>query len=143
VSKFEPVLMTWDYYDGPRTGVAEYNGHPHFYKCIWDAEIGNYSDNFELSPIGNALLQSAIAQWKIFRAWELQFHTGKVTNDTHPGHRGNNLEYDRLEDELKTGIEKLTNLPDIFTPTFRALPKPNHLPKYVMADLEVSWLQIN
>ena len=141
MSSFEPVLMVWDYYDGPRDGVAEYNGQPYYYKCIWDERADNHSNEFELCPIGSSFLKSATAHWEIFRAWELKFRTGQAPKSTHPDYRGNNLQYDRLDDELKASIKKLTKLPGSFTATFRALPNQDDLPKNVMRNLEANWIK--
>ena len=37
---FERVLMVWDLYDGPRTGLALYNGAAHYFRCEFDSKIG-------------------------------------------------------------------------------------------------------
>lgn len=51
--QFEPVCEVDDYYDGPRTGVAEYRGVRHRFRSVvwppgenWDSE----DDRFELVP---------------------------------------------------------------------------------------------
>ena len=140
---FEPVLMIWDYYDGPRTGLAEYQGSPHYFNCPFDTDKGNYSEMFELSPVDESFLQSAQRQWKIFREWELKFHTGLAEHKTHPGYRGTDDEYDRLEDDLNSRIKKLIQLPNTFSSEFRALPNQDDLPKYVMRDLEANWRELS
>ena len=138
-SVFEPVLMIWDIYDGVRTGLAEYDGRPHYFKCLWDEPNENYSERFELSPIDATFLNAATQQWKIYREWELKFHTGMVTLETHPGHRGTNQKYDELEDEVNLAIKKLVPLKDKFIPKFRALPNQDTLPTGVLRELEVKW----
>ena len=32
---YEEVFTVMDYYDGPRKGVANFRGQPHFYDCIF------------------------------------------------------------------------------------------------------------
>lgn len=51
--QFEPVHAVEDYYDGPRTGVAEYHGVRYKFRSVawpggenWDSD----DDRFELSP---------------------------------------------------------------------------------------------
>ena len=136
---FEPVLMVWDYYDGPRTGLAHLNGKPHYFKCLWSELDNNYSDKFELSPIDNSFLAIATSNWKHFRKWEVKFHSGLVTVETHPGNRGLNLDYDKRESELEEKIKTLTKIPDSYIPNFRPLPRKEKLPVGVMRDLEATW----
>jgi hypothetical protein len=33
---FEKVYTMTDYYDGPRRGIADFDGRPHFYDSEWD-----------------------------------------------------------------------------------------------------------
>ena len=33
---FEEVFTVTEYYDGPRQGIANFTGKPHFYDCIFD-----------------------------------------------------------------------------------------------------------
>jgi hypothetical protein len=33
---FEAVHAVWDYFDGPRTGLADYRGRPHYFVCKFD-----------------------------------------------------------------------------------------------------------
>lgn len=136
---YEPVLMIWDIYDGPRTGLAEHGECPHYFKCLWDEPNDNYSKRFELSPIDASFLKAATQQWKIYREWELKFHTGLVSLETHPGHRGVNQKYDDLDDELKSGIKKLLPLENKFSPEFRALANQDALPTGVLRELEAKW----
>ena len=136
---FEPVLMIWDIYDGPRTGLAEYKGQPHYFDCLWHDPNDDYSEKFALSPVDESFLQSAKTQWKIYREWELKFHSGVVPLETHPGHRGVNAEYDRLEDDLKSRLKTLRKLPKMFVPRFRPLPDQDDFPVGVLKNLEAHW----
>lgn len=141
--EFEPVLMVWDYYDGPRTGVAEYHGREHYFKCVWDQANNNYSNSFNLSPIETSFLKLAKRHWAIWREWEVRFHSGQAPQETHPGNRGMNPEYDDLEDQLEDIIKNLTRLPRMFNADFRAIPNQDDLPKYVMRNLEARWTVID
>ena len=138
---FEPVLMIWDYYDGPRTGLTQFNGRPHYFKCLWDEFKNNYSENYELSPIDASFLNASSKNWEYYRKWELNFHNGLVSVETHPENRGLNLEYDKLEDYLKERVATIKSLPVTYTPEFRPLPKKEHLPVGVLRELEAYWEQ--
>ena len=43
---FERVHTMTDYYDGPRQGVADYQGHPHAYHCEWSEDDDSYADTY-------------------------------------------------------------------------------------------------
>jgi hypothetical protein len=52
-NEFEAVHSVDEYYDGPRTGIADYHGRPHVYRSVyldhveWNAD----EDRFELAPV--------------------------------------------------------------------------------------------
>jgi hypothetical protein len=50
---FEPVHVVDEYYDGPRTGSAEYRGQLHTFRSLtWEAEVWDPDeDRFELTPV--------------------------------------------------------------------------------------------
>ena len=54
-----------DYFDGPRGGIADYQGRPHLYESIFDDDAGEYSDIFRLSPIPEDLFELALEDWQI------------------------------------------------------------------------------
>jgi len=39
MSGSEQVLTVGYYWDGPKTGVAKFNGEPHAYECIFDDRL--------------------------------------------------------------------------------------------------------
>jgi len=136
----ERVLMVWDIYDGVRSGVALYRGEPHYFDCEFDREIGDYTDVFRLWPIGANLLQLAIEQWQIYRAWERRFHSGELTVETHPGHRGQNARYDEIKDHIEAFLESLGEPAHRVTAKFEAREGQPELPHGCLSEMEVAWL---
>lgn len=71
-SPFEDVYTVDDWYDGPRSGFAEYRGAPHHYRSLyldhdsWDAD----EDRFELVPVSSAVLAAALEASAIFARWD-------------------------------------------------------------------------
>jgi hypothetical protein len=66
--EFEVVHSVDDYYDGPRTGVADFGGSPHRFRCLGWASPGGpdepwdpHEDRFELVPVG-AVVAVAVAR---------------------------------------------------------------------------------
>ena len=89
-----------DYYDGPRGGVADFRGTPHVYHSLWADIDHDRSDVFELAPIDDSTLALAIAAWEIWRRWEVAFHRGETTLDTHPALPPERSEHERLSAAL-------------------------------------------
>lgn len=81
---YELVFTVDEYYDGPRTGVANFRGEPHFYDCIFDEKRSDYSNLFQLTPIDQKTFELALAAWRIWRKWEIAYHKKKVKWESHP-----------------------------------------------------------
>ena len=65
MADFESVYTMTDYYDGPREGVASFQGKPHIYVSVFDDEQGQYSSVFELRSVDDSTLQLALEDWEI------------------------------------------------------------------------------
>jgi hypothetical protein len=82
--KHQKVHTVVDFYDGPRRGIADYNGTPHEYQCVWDDETGNWSDVFLLRPIGREIFDLAMEDWAIWQRWDKAIERGETSLDIHP-----------------------------------------------------------
>ena len=101
---FEILYTTTDYYDGPRRGVTDFNGKPHFYESCW-ADIDGEDDVFLLTPIFPGTLALALEAWAIWLRWSAAFRAGLTTLETHPAlpeDRTRHAELDRLLKSLLT-----------------------------------------
>lgn len=139
--RFERVRAVWDYYDGPRKGVAEFNGVPHYFECIFDESVDDRSNLFRLFPVGEEFLQCSARSWAIFKSWEARFHRGVVSVESHPGHSKLDAEYNRLTAWLSTEVKSLKALPAKYAPIFRSLPDQEGLTPGVLRDLEAAWVE--
>jgi hypothetical protein len=139
---FEPVHTVWNYFDGPRTGLADFYGRPHHFVCNFDTGADNYSDVFTLAPVDNDTFALALREWAIWREWETAFHAGAVTQDSHPGFQGNNPKYDAIKAELHKRLANALPLPHPLRATFRAISGNETMPKAMMRPLEVSWQDV-
>ena len=83
-SGHEYVFTVTDYYDGPRKGVANLGGAPHFYECILDETKNDYTEVFYLTPLDSQSRQLATEDWEIWRRWESAFHKSDADIGTHP-----------------------------------------------------------
>ena len=69
---FQTVYTVEDYYDGPRSGIADFDGRPHFYRSVYlDTPQWNPDeDRFELSPVTPEVLAAACESSAIFKRWD-------------------------------------------------------------------------
>jgi hypothetical protein len=81
---YERVHTMTDYYDGPRKGIADFEGRPHFYESEWDDRTAEYAITFRLTLVDPHLFELALESWSIWRRWETAFHQGRATQSTHP-----------------------------------------------------------
>jgi hypothetical protein len=79
----ETVYTMTDWYDGPRRGVACYQGKPHLYESCW-SDIETEYDVFLLCEISGETLILAIEDWEIWQRWSSAFARGETTRETHP-----------------------------------------------------------
>jgi hypothetical protein len=136
---FERVYAVWDYYEGPRSGIADYGGAPHHFLNDFDEDNDDYMDTFTLRPIDDATLQLILRQRDIWRDWELAFHCGQRDKSSHPALPGQDETYAQLGIEIKTEIETNTAVPVIATAIFRSQANQRELPKGMLPELEVEW----
>jgi hypothetical protein len=137
--KYERVYAVWDYYDGVRTGIADFNGVPHYLASQFDEGADDYSDNFKLYPVDAEFMERAMQNWAIWQAWEHQFHSGEAKLETHPGNGGINLEYDELKSWLNRKVGQLQALPTLYRAKFRVLSGQEAMPKGMLREIEVAW----
>jgi hypothetical protein len=139
--RYEPVYAVWDYYDGVRTGIADFDGTPHYFASIFDEDADEYSDAFWLYPVGPEFMQHAMRYSAIFRAWEVKFYNGSAALETHPGHGGIDAEYDRLRIWIDNAIKQLTALPVPCKADFQTRQGQEALAPGMLRDLVVAWSQ--
>ena len=117
---FERVFTVDDYYDGPRAGIASYQGRPHHYLCEWDEARDDYSDTFRLTPIDEETFSLAMEQWSIWEQWESAFRRGEVAQSTHPALPGSNRRYAELQRTIEALLASRPTLSDRKRGTFRS-----------------------
>jgi hypothetical protein len=135
----EQVHAVWGYWDGIRSGVADFDGKPVYFEQEWSEETDDYSASFRLKPVSPTVLADVLEQSQIFRTWELRFHNGEVEQDTHPGLLGQSTRYAELESKLKDHLAKLDALAVRVGGKFLALPNQEHLPAGAMRQVRVEW----
>jgi hypothetical protein len=80
---FERVYTMTDWYDGPRSGVANFEGKPHEYSCPFDHWLPGLGDLYELRPIDAATFRLVLEDWEIYVRWEAARAAGEVPAEPH------------------------------------------------------------
>jgi hypothetical protein len=89
-----------DYFDGQRRGIANYHGKPHLYESRWSDIDTDQEDTFLLMPITAETFELALEDWAIWRRWEIAFHEGRTSVDTHPALPEDRTRHDEISQEL-------------------------------------------
>ena len=105
MSGSEQVLTVGYYWDGPKTGVAKFNGEPHAYECIFDDRLDEWSSFYFLYTIDPATLQLVMEKWQIWLRWEEAHHTGQTTISTHPALPADRPRFMELKGILNSKLE--------------------------------------
>lgn len=135
---FERVYTVTDYYDGPRRGIADFNGTPHLFVSEFENETQEFG-MYRLSPVTDEVLELALEDWTIWRRWETAFHQGLTTTETHPAlpeGRSRSLELEQL---LQTALVPDENA----TREVNAVFKPRIDPDWNQLGarpLQVNWI---
>lgn len=96
----ERVYTMTDFYDGPRGGIADFEGRPHLYESEWDDLADNYASTFRLSPVTPEVLALALEDWAIWERWLAAFNAGETTQDTHPALPADRARHEELQRAL-------------------------------------------
>ena len=135
---YEIVFTVTYYYDGPRTGVANFLGRPHYYESIFEDLKQGYSDIYLLTPLTDPIFSAALEDWEIFRRWEAAFHRGETDRSSHPALPVDRSRHEQLEQILRNALKTDPERCIRKVGQFEALGSPE-LPNGVMRPLQVKW----
>jgi len=138
---FEPVHTMTDYYDGPRRGIADYRGRPHLYESRWSDTDTDQEDTFLLMPISAETFELALEDWAIWRRWEIAFHEGRTSVDTHPALPEDRTRYDEIKQELNRRLVMDESQAICAKATFQAIEQVKSEPGW--KPLIVEWREVS
>ncbi|MEQ9459994.1 MAG: hypothetical protein RIG82_03445, partial [Phycisphaeraceae bacterium] len=98
-----------EYYDGPRRGIADFNGKPHFFESDFRDVDDGERDTFNLYPLSVELFLLAMEDWAIWLRWHDAYSTGTATIESHPALPEDRERHDELERLLRW--DKLVQTP--------------------------------
>ncbi|ANB07122.1 hypothetical protein SAM40697_3164 [Streptomyces ambofaciens] len=91
---FERVYAELEWYDGPRVGLADINGKPHYFQ---NRDYAEGTDEYQVWPASEAAVTLEREQWAIFTRWNERRAAGEFGPESHPDHGGIDARYDELE----------------------------------------------
>jgi hypothetical protein len=98
---YERVHVDWDFWDIPRSGIADFEGRPHFFACHFDDELDDWTNRYRLSPASPEMVALAIEKDAIFRRWRAASDGGETDISTWPALPTERARYDELNAVLE------------------------------------------
>jgi hypothetical protein len=96
---YERVYQISQYEDGPIAGVADLQGHPHFFEKEFDESIDGYLESYRLSPVAPETASLAAERKRIEEPWWIAHYGGQQPDGDHrvmPADLPRFLELERL-----------------------------------------------
>jgi hypothetical protein len=108
---FERVYTIDEWHAGPRAGVANFAGAPHFYRSVSpDSEAWSPNeDRFELIPLSDELFEMMLEANALFLRWHRGPRTSGQGAPPRPGDAAERARYDSLERQIADALA--TRLP--------------------------------
>jgi len=115
------------WYDGPRSGAANFEGRPHYYRSLyldsptWDPE----EDRFELTPISADILESMLTAHRLWQRWDAARKAGALPASPADGSRvlpEDRAEYDALTRDIEASLSQYAGPRTIARGTFTYRP---------------------
>jgi len=77
-------VYSFDWYDGPRSGIATYNGRPHYFESQW-ADIDHVDEDwFKLSPVSQEVFELELEREHLWSKYATANKLGTVGAEHHP-----------------------------------------------------------
>ncbi|MFF7492831.1 hypothetical protein [Streptomyces rubiginosohelvolus] len=93
---FERVYAELEWYDGPRVGLADIGGKPHYFQNH-DYDHRDEAAEYQVWPASEAAAELEREQWAIFARWNERREASEVGPESHPDHGGVDARYDELK----------------------------------------------
>ncbi|HLJ29056.1 MAG TPA: hypothetical protein VKY85_20265 [Candidatus Angelobacter sp.] len=134
---FENVHVVHEYWDGPRTGIADYGGRPHWFENVFDQEQDDYSEVYWLTPLSDNALRLARQQVELFFRWRQAFGKGEVDLSTHSVLPEDRATYERLGNAIRLEVASNANTRFKTRGHLKRLGAP--LQPGTISDFQVKW----
>jgi hypothetical protein len=143
---YERVYTVNDFWDGPRSGFADFDGKPHVYRSLWRDDLDDWDPEecFELRPVSAEALRAALEDWEIWCRWEDAFYAGVASESTRPALPEDRKRHDELAPIVQKALENGTPRQFLAVGDFRAVspPAPGQRVPTGRLQVEVQWIPV-
>ncbi|MFN8388655.1 MAG: hypothetical protein U0136_00020 [Bdellovibrionota bacterium] len=140
-SLFEAVHTVFDWYDGPRCGIANYKGSPHLFQSELADAVDPNTDTFLLAPLDADTFALALEDRAIWRRWETAYWQGRATQDTHSALPDDRPRHAKLQELLNGRLRVEVNDAVRASAEFRICDDPSWA-GFGWRPLEVRWSEL-
>ena len=109
----------------------------HLYESRWSDIDTDQEDTFLLMPISAETFELALEDWAIWRRWEIAFHEGRTSVDTHPALPEDRTRYDEIKQELNKRLVMDESQAICAKATFQAIEQVKSEPGVEATDCRV------
>ena len=92
---FTHVYVELEWWDGPRAGIVDIDGAPHYFERDED-ESWERLDEYFVWPADAGVVALEREAWAIFVRWNQRYETAPTSAGPHPGEGRVNARYDEL-----------------------------------------------
>lgn len=100
----QTVYAVYDYFDGPRVGIADFETTPHVFRSEWNAQLDDRDESYMLKPLAEDEFVAVMAEWAIWVRWLEAYRTGTVTRDTHPALPEDKLRHEEIAPAVEAAM---------------------------------------
>ncbi|MET8638632.1 hypothetical protein [Streptomyces sp. NPDC004680] len=93
---FERVIVELEWYDGPRVGLTDIDGKPHYFDG-YGQYFGDKPDEYRVWPASVAAVEWEREQWAIYVSRNEPHGAGTVPPDSRSGRGGIDARFDELD----------------------------------------------
>jgi hypothetical protein len=101
------VRVVLEFYDRPRRGIADFDGKPVYFECVFDEGEDEWTDSYRLIPVTGELVTLARERDEIFQDWRKAFDAGAETLATHPARPPDRARFELLSTLVEEHLQKL------------------------------------
>ena len=101
---FEPVYTIDEWDEGPRSGVANFAGVPHYFRSVDESR-----ERFELTPLPREVFELILEADALFHRWHPGPHTraDKSLDGAHVAAGADRARYETLQSDIPAALEAL------------------------------------
>jgi hypothetical protein len=136
---FETVYEVWDYWDGIRSGFADYHGVPHYFAAEWDEADDDYLNTFTLRRVDASTIALVQEHDRIFEDWQWAAHRAEVPQQSHPAISGQNPRFADLTATIQARTESAPIVATGVIGTFKADEGEPEKPLGMWRKVRVQW----